>query len=439
MGWTALHQALGETSGELTFALVEQAVKAGVQETASLDWKAVLPLSTQRSDKHRQQYELAKDIAAMANSGGGLIVYGVGERTVEGRTTAGGLTEEFVVTSDDQKRIQQVAFSSIQPPVRDLEMRELRSEDGNRVVLAMLIPESRDAPHLIIDKRDGGFFQAPWRSGPETFFMGERQLAAAYRQREQGRKEHLHSLDELHQRFLARLDIPGSSAIWTIAVARPAEPSSSLRRMDPQTAERVFVQASNAPWVSHASTAITEAKNGHTTRRGHRHYYWTSKREIMGRTIRSRVEVHMDGSLAVGITRDGLLHRDDIEPSHVRVDDIENTGLDLLALILTARAAGGPHSDFDVILDVSPEATIFRRPDPFFVGHYVRDRESDSFPAFHPVIGTIITDLGRQELLQSALDVIEDAMNQVNNSSAWNVETLASQISINRSEFFCIE
>lgn len=170
MAWTALHHELGEAPGELTFALVEQAVNAEVQETARLDWKAILPLSAQSPDKHKQQYELAKDIAAMANSGGGLIVYGVSEKTVEGRTTAGFLTENFVLTSDDQKRIQQVAFSSIHPPVRDLQTKELRSEDGERCVLAMLIPESMDAPHLVIDKRDGGLFSSTLAKWPRDVF-----------------------------------------------------------------------------------------------------------------------------------------------------------------------------------------------------------------------------------------------------------------------------
>lgn len=269
--------------------------------------------------------------------------------------------------------------------------------------------------------------------------MSERQLAAAYRQREQGRREHFESLEELHNRFLARLGITGNSSKWTIAVARPAGPVSTLRRMKPGIAEQIFVQASNAPWAGNSSTAITEARKGHPTRRGHRHFYWTSKREYMGRTLRSRVEIHMDGSLAVGITRDGLLHPEISEPGHVRVDDIEKTGLDLLALILTMRAADGPHSDYDVVFDVAPEATIFRRPDPFLGGHYARYQESDVFPIYQPVTGTIVADLGSHELLNSALDVIEDAMNQADSSATWNVENLEDQIAIHRSEFFCVE
>jgi hypothetical protein len=57
-------------------------------EHEDLEWKRALPL-TAGADKclarDAQQGELAKDIAAMANTHGGLIVYGVAERPGESR------------------------------------------------------------------------------------------------------------------------------------------------------------------------------------------------------------------------------------------------------------------------------------------------------------------------------------------------------------------
>jgi hypothetical protein len=46
---------------------------ADVAEDAELDWKG-----ERRTDEHAKD-ELAKDVAAMANSGGGVVVFGVGE------------------------------------------------------------------------------------------------------------------------------------------------------------------------------------------------------------------------------------------------------------------------------------------------------------------------------------------------------------------------
>src|ERR1700745_2669393 len=74
MSFTALHRALGAAPGPLTNDLLDAAVAEGVAETNNLDWKSELPPA-----RHLAQTDFPKDVAAMANSGGGLIVYGVRE------------------------------------------------------------------------------------------------------------------------------------------------------------------------------------------------------------------------------------------------------------------------------------------------------------------------------------------------------------------------
>ena len=71
--WTPIHLALGAPRGALTFELIERAVAAQVPESESLEWKALL-----RTDENARQ-ELAKDLAALANTAGGVLVIGVGE------------------------------------------------------------------------------------------------------------------------------------------------------------------------------------------------------------------------------------------------------------------------------------------------------------------------------------------------------------------------
>ena len=80
MPFTALQAALGEPSPILTFDMVERACSQRIRERSDLEWKAQLPLIAEdRESKQREQAELAKDLAAMANTGGGIIVYGVKE------------------------------------------------------------------------------------------------------------------------------------------------------------------------------------------------------------------------------------------------------------------------------------------------------------------------------------------------------------------------
>lgn len=444
MTWTPLHRALGDTSNSLTYFHVTQAVMQQIEETAALDWKRSLPItqgkevSAERKEKER--YELAKDIAAMANSGGGIIVYGVAETTVDGRTAAGSIIQGLEITTDCQKTIRQAAFSTVHPPVAGVELTVLTDEENSEnSVLVMSVPESSDAPHLVVQKGDGGFFQAPWRNGPETFFMTERDLATAYREREQHRREQFLELDNLHRRFRTVIGAEEQSVPWTIAVARPVKTLTRLRGIIPKTAEQIFVQATNAPWTTSGLTALSEAKHGTTTRRGLRHHYWTSARHMRGRSIQTRVEVHDDGSLAVALTRDGMLHPEVIEPEHTAIEDIERVGLDLLALILTQQAACGPIGDYDIVIDVAPNAKVFRRPDPFFPNHVAAYSDSDLFPVFQPVKGTLVTTLGRTELLDSALGIIRDAMNQVNSGTQWTLGLLEDQISAHSSELFCVE
>lgn len=74
MIFTALHRALGLPPGPLTDAMLDEAVAADVSETDDLHWKWELPPVSNLS-----QTDVPKDIAAMADSGGGMIVYGVEE------------------------------------------------------------------------------------------------------------------------------------------------------------------------------------------------------------------------------------------------------------------------------------------------------------------------------------------------------------------------
>ena len=58
----------------MTDTMLDAAVAAGVAESDALDWKRALPEA-----KSLGSTDFSKDIAAMANSGGGMIVYGVDE------------------------------------------------------------------------------------------------------------------------------------------------------------------------------------------------------------------------------------------------------------------------------------------------------------------------------------------------------------------------
>jgi hypothetical protein len=74
MSFTALHRAVGAAPGPLTDDILDVAVAVGAVEANDLDWKSEL-----QPAKGLPQTDFPKDVAAMANSGGGVIVFGVRE------------------------------------------------------------------------------------------------------------------------------------------------------------------------------------------------------------------------------------------------------------------------------------------------------------------------------------------------------------------------
>jgi hypothetical protein len=108
MMFTALHRAVGLPPGDITDEMLDAAVGQGVEETDDLDWKSKIPAASDLKNS-----DFSKDIAAMANSGGGVIVYGVEEsqKRATGCKDTGGLSQEH------ERSLYQIAVSSISPPI----------------------------------------------------------------------------------------------------------------------------------------------------------------------------------------------------------------------------------------------------------------------------------------------------------------------------------
>ena len=208
MTFTALHRALGLAPAPLTDGLLDAAVAAGVVEADDLDWKAELPPA-----KGLPQSDFPKDVAAMANSGGGVIVFGVQEsqKAATGRVDVGELDEAY------ERSLRSAAITAISPPVFGLGVHRLGTE-GNRAVVVE-VPPSIDGPHLIY-KND--YFAAPVRNNSDTVWMKERQIEAMYRARFEERRHATEALDSLYDEAAAGRD--SDKRAWLIAVAHPRIP-----------------------------------------------------------------------------------------------------------------------------------------------------------------------------------------------------------------------
>ncbi len=123
-------------------------IKDRAQESLTLDYKKSDALG--KSD--RKKTELSKDISALANSAGGVILYGMEEDKHYPTTPDGGLDPDDI----SKEWIEQVINSSIHPKIDGLRINQiaLTQSSPGRVMYAVSIPAATTrAPYQADDKR----------------------------------------------------------------------------------------------------------------------------------------------------------------------------------------------------------------------------------------------------------------------------------------------
>lgn len=228
--WSRIHAELGLTPTELTHEMIVRAVESAVQETDDLDWKQALPVDVDKKLK-----EFAKDVAAMANTNGGVIVYGVREDDQR----AAEITP-VPVTTRERERLRALAARHIRPLIAGVEIVPLvTEEDDERGVLVVSVPASPDAPHVVGERNEMGI---PFRHGPHTEWMSEHQLERAYRDRFNRQADDAEALTRLRGDLTYGLDF--SAGAWLLLAGRPLNPlSTGFHRPDPDHITEVLKDA----------------------------------------------------------------------------------------------------------------------------------------------------------------------------------------------------
>ena len=144
--------------------MIDEAIRQGIAET-DLDGKSEPPPA-----KGLAETDYPKDIAAMANSGGGKVVYEITEKDKKATGAAKAPRSRRSV----EQAFRSVAVTSIHPPVFGLDIVQLGGE-GNRCI-AVIVPASVDGPHPIYR---GEHFGAPVRNNVDTVWMKECEVEAA--------------------------------------------------------------------------------------------------------------------------------------------------------------------------------------------------------------------------------------------------------------------
>ena len=123
-------------------------IRNDVQEDQHLDYKRSEALA--RSDQCRT--ELSKDVAAFANSDGGLIIYGIEERDHHPNRIDDGVDAVHL----NREWLEQITTSNIHPRIDGLKIHPipLPSKGKDRIAYVIDIPQSASrAPHQLRDKK----------------------------------------------------------------------------------------------------------------------------------------------------------------------------------------------------------------------------------------------------------------------------------------------
>jgi predicted HTH transcriptional regulator len=171
---TSLRSARLEALLGSRFELVQHAqlmslVTNQVPEAFDLDYKSEMYGSSDRGRK-----DAATDVAALANTAGGLLVLGIEEDDQARAAAAPGL----VLSEADERRIRQIVGSQVVPMlVLDVLRVENPDRPGHGLVL-IAVPRSPLAPHAVLVNEG---LRYPRRNGAVTRYLSEPEVADAYR------------------------------------------------------------------------------------------------------------------------------------------------------------------------------------------------------------------------------------------------------------------
>lgn len=395
MDFTPLHRALGLQPCKLTNDILDQAIKESVAETDDLDWKQKFPPM-----KALTKSDVPKDIAAMANRGGGMIIYGVEEK----QRNASSRVHVEPFDENEERTYRSVAVTAITPPVFDLDIRRIGTDP---MAVAIIVPASIDGPHLIY-KDD--FFGAPIRNNADTAWMKERQIELMYKARFDERRRSNEAVESLYTETTAGRDI--EKRAWMVAVARPRTPRvpDRITRAD---AREVFEKANRFDFSFGDKRFVHPLQNVDLSnpRPGLRRW---SAPTVSGDRGDAWAGVHYDGSVtlaaALGASPSG--QGSFWKGNEVEAFFVERGVADFMALV---RAAGDRLGCDEYEVRIGIELAMDEPLTFIPSGHYIDLRnqaEAVAVPVYIPVQASVNTVVPGDDYLQQVFTIAQDCVNQ---------------------------
>jgi hypothetical protein len=239
-----LETFLGAPLAEVGHTHVAGLVAARVSEAFDLDFKSTL---YGRSDQDKRS--LASDVAALANSAGGIIILGVGEDDQARATAAPGVP----ISDAEVRRIHQVVAALVAPmPVVEV-VPVPGGSSGEHGYLIIAVPMSPARPHAVLVNEGMRF---PRRNGPANRYLSEPEVAAAYRDRAARARSQDKRAAAAEKQIFTRLVSGIEEQYWVVVSLVPDVPGELLIGHHALTAVRtdmlgkfpLIIQPSNFSW-----------------------------------------------------------------------------------------------------------------------------------------------------------------------------------------------
>lgn len=208
---TRIEALLGVTIPEVDEAALERLVAGAAREEQDLEYKRELYGNTDKEKK-----DLAGDVAALANTVGGLLILGIQENN----GAAAGLMP-VQLSDQEEVRIRQVVASLVVPYPQVTVHRILSSTAQDQGYYLIEVPRSPLAPHAVRVNNEA--LRYPKRNGSSIRWLAESEIADAYRNRFTMAQQQVERLEVIRREGESALPSLGESAWLSLALA-PNQP-----------------------------------------------------------------------------------------------------------------------------------------------------------------------------------------------------------------------
>lgn len=222
----------------LTQVSIERLVTESVSESEVLDFKKALWASAKGSGPTpwSPEQEFGKDVAALANSRGGLIIVGVAD--TKGVATSVPRFALGATPEAEERRLRQALANHVSPIPRCEFVWVEGDPDG--WLLGLVIPPSPRAPHAVLGERGDSrvALHYPVRHGMDTIWLSEHEVAERYRRRLDAQATEGERLRAVVGNGVHAVTGSSATGVWLFAAVVPESPiegrldSAAVKRID---------------------------------------------------------------------------------------------------------------------------------------------------------------------------------------------------------------